>query len=132
MRIATKIVLTAEEHAELAALIRSGLTSMKLALRARIVLLAAEDMQNKDIAVEVGVDRGQVRRWRERYAHSRLPGIERDLPRGAPLLKVDVARLIALTTETTPEAATHWSTRKMGPNLVSAPPAYLAIGVPRV
>lgn len=117
MRIATKIVLTAEEHAELAALIRSGLTSVRLALRARIVLLAAEDMQNKDIAVEVGVDRGQVRRWRERYAHSRLPGIERDLPRGAPLLKVDVARLIALTTETTPEAATHWSTRKMGAEL---------------
>lgn len=72
MRIATKIVLTAEEHAELAALIRSGLTSVRLALRARIVLLAAEDMQNKDIAVEVGVDRGQVRGWRERYAQLRL------------------------------------------------------------
>ncbi|MDB5771021.1 MAG: endonuclease [Burkholderia sp.] len=62
MRIATEIVLTAEEHAELAALIRSGLTSVRLSQRARIVLLAAEGMQNKDIAVELGVDRGQVRR----------------------------------------------------------------------
>jgi transposase/transposase-like protein len=117
VRIATEIVLTTEEHAELAALIRSGLTSVRLALRARIVLLAAEGIQNKDIAVELGVDRGQVRRWRERYAQLRLSGIERDLPRGAPAVKVDVARLVTMTTETTPEAATHWSTRKMAAEL---------------
>ncbi len=43
----------------------------------------------------------------------RLSGIERDLPRGAPPVKVDVARLVALTTESKPEAATHWSTRTM-------------------
>ena len=42
-----------------------------------------------------------------------LQGIERDLPRGAPPVKVDVAKLVELTTQTTPEAATHWSTRKM-------------------
>jgi transposase len=117
VRIATEIVLTTEEHAELAALIRSGLTSVRLALRARIVLLAAEGIQNKDIAVELGVDRGQVRRWRERYAQLRLSGIERDLPRGAPAVKVDVARLVTMTTETTPETATHWSTRKMAAEL---------------
>jgi transposase len=117
VRIATEIVLTTEEHAELAALIRSGLTSVRLALRARIVLLAAEGIQNKDIAVELGVDRGQVRRWRERYAQLRLSGIERDLPRGAPAAKVDVARLVTMTTETTPETATHWSTRKMAAEL---------------
>jgi hypothetical protein len=29
-------------------------------------------------------------------------------------MKVDVAKLVALTTQTKPEAATHWSTRKMG------------------
>ena len=33
--------------------------------------------------------------------------------RGAPPVKVDVARLVALTTQSKPEAATHWSTRKM-------------------
>jgi len=35
-----------------------------------------------------------------------------DLPRGAPAT-VDVARLIEMTTQTKPKAATHWSTRKM-------------------
>lgn len=117
VRIATEIVLDAHERAELEALIRSGLTSVRLAQRARIVLLAADGMQNKDIAVKLGVDRGQVRRWRERYVELRLAGIERDLPRGAPPVKVDVARLVTLTTESKPEAATHWSTRTMAVQL---------------
>ena len=43
-----------------------------------------------------------------------MQGIERDLPRGAPPVKVDVTKLVEVTTQTTPEAATHWSTRKMG------------------
>ena len=117
MRVAPEIVLTHEEHAELTKLVRSKLSSVRLAQRARIVLLAADGMQNKDIARQLGVGRVQVSRWRERYAQSRLAGIERDLPRGAPPAKVDVARLVELTTQTKPEAATHWSTRKMAAEL---------------
>ncbi|MBP0625285.1 hypothetical protein J8I82_36315 [Cupriavidus sp. LEh25] len=49
--------------------------------------------------------------------HTRLAGIEHDLPRGAPPLKVDVARLVELTTQSKPEAATHWSTCKMAAEL---------------
>lgn len=50
MRVAPGIVLTDEEHAELSKLVRSKLSSVRLAQRARIVLLAAEGMQNKAIA----------------------------------------------------------------------------------
>ena len=117
MRVAAQIELTSEERAELTALVRSKLTSVRLALRARIVLLAAQGLQNMEIAAQVGVGRVQVSRWRERYAQSRLAGIERDLPRGAPPVKVDVARLVKLTTESKPEAATHWSTRTMAAEL---------------
>ena len=117
MRVAPEIVLTDKERAELARLVRSKLTSVRLAQRARIVLLAAGRMQNKDIASQLDVGRVQVARWRERYARSRLAGIERDLPRGAPPVKVDVARLVALTTQSKPAAATHWSTRKMAAKL---------------
>ena len=59
--------------------------------------LAADGRQTKDIAVELGIGRVQVSRWRERYAESRRAGIERDLPRGAPPVKVDVARLVELS-----------------------------------
>ena len=117
MRVAPEIVLTNEEHAELSKLARSKRTSVRLALRARIVLLAADGTQNKDIAEQLGVGRVQVSRWRERYARSRLAGIERDLPRGAPPVKVDAARLVELTTQAKPVAATHWSTRKMAAEL---------------
>jgi transposase len=117
MRVAPKIVLTDEERAQMKKLVSSKLTSVRLAQRARIVMLAAEGVQNKDIAKQVGVGRVQVSRWRERYAQSRLAGIEHDLPRGAPPVKVDVARLVELTTQSKPKAGTHWSTRTMATQL---------------
>jgi len=113
MRVAPPLVVTDAERAELTRLVRSRRTSVRLALRARIVLLAAAGRQNKDIAAELGIGRVQVARWRGRYAQERLAGIERDLPRGAPPAKVDAARLVELTTQSQPAAATHWSTRKM-------------------
>jgi transposase len=113
VRVALEIVLTDAERAELTKLVRSKRTSVRLAQRARIVLLAAQGLQNQVIAEQLGVGRVQVSRWRERYATARLAGIERDLPRGAPPATVDVTRLVELTTQSKPEAATHWSTRKM-------------------
>jgi len=117
VRVAPNIVLSDEEHSELTQLVRSKLTSVRLMQRARIVLLAAEGKQNKAIAEQLSLGRIQVARWRERYAQHRLAGIERDRPRGAPPSKVDVARLVELTTQSKPSAATHWSTRTMAAEL---------------
>ena len=117
LRVAPVVELSREQEVELTKLARSKRTSVRLSQRARIVLLAAQGMQNKDIAEQLGVGRVQVSRWRERYAQSGLEGIERDLPRGAPPTKVDVQRLVELTTQAKPAAATHWSTRKMGAEL---------------
>lgn len=117
MRVAPEIVLTSAERADLMRLVRSKRTSVRLEQRAGMILLAADGLQNKDIAEVLGVGRIQVARWRERYAQGRLAGIERDLPRGAPPVKVDVARLVELTTQSKPEAATHWSTRSMAAEL---------------
>ena len=121
LRVAPGIELTAEQEVELTTLARSKRTSVRLAQRAQIVLLAAQGFQNKDIAEQLGIGRVQVARWRERYLASGLQGIERDLPRGAPPVKVDVAKLVELTTQSTPEAATHWSTRKMAAVLEVSP-----------
>jgi transposase len=121
LRVAPAIELTDEQQGELRRLARSKRISVRLAQRARIVLLAAQGLQNKDIAQALGIGRVQVARWRERYLQSGVQGIERDLPRGAPPVKVDVARLVELTTQSTPEAATHWSTRKMAAVLDVSP-----------
>jgi transposase len=117
VRVAPEIVLSDAERAELTRLVRSKLTSVRLAQRARMVLLAADGLQNKAIAEQVGAGRVQVARWRERYGRLRLAGIERDLPRGAPPVRVDVARLVELTTQSKPQAATQWSTRSMAAEL---------------
>jgi len=114
MRVAPVVELSEEQKDELTKLARSKRTSVRLSQRARIVLLAAQGLQNKDISEQLGVGRVQVSRWRERYVQFGLEGIERDLPRGAPPVKVDVQKLVELTTQSQPEAATHWSTRKMG------------------
>jgi len=121
VRVAPGIELSQEEAAELTRLVRSKLSSVRLVERARIVLLAAQGMQNLQIAQELGIDRITAGRWRQRYIDSGLAGIERDLPRGAPPAKVDVARLVELTTQSQPEAATHWSTRKMAAVLQVSP-----------
>jgi len=121
VRVAPAIELNAQEQAELTRLSRAKTTSVRLAERARIVLLAAQGLQNREIAEQLGIDRMTAGRWRQRYLESGLEGIERDLPRGAPPVKVDAARLVELTTQTTPEAATHWSTRKMAAVLGVAP-----------
>jgi transposase len=117
LRVAPVVVLSVEQEAELTKLARSKRTSVRLSQRARIVLLAAQGLQNKDIAEQLGIGRVQVSRWRERYVEAGLEGIERDLPRGAPPLKVDVQKLVELTTQSKPQAATHWSTRKMAAEL---------------
>ena len=121
MRVAPAVELTDEEESDLTRMARSRTVSVRLAQRARIVLLAALGMQNKDIANALGVGRVQVGRWRDRFSEAGLPGIEQDLPRGAPPVKVDVARLVELTTQSKPEAATHWSTRTMAALLKVSP-----------
>jgi transposase len=117
VRVDPVVLLSEEQEAELTKLVRSQSTSVRLSQRARIVLLAEKGLQNKVIADQFGVGRVQVARWRERYVESSLDGIERDLPRGAPPAKADVKKPVELTTQTKPEAATHWSTRKMAAQL---------------
>jgi transposase len=121
MRVAPAIELTDEQKIELTRLARSKRSSVRLAQRAQIVLLAATGLPNTAIAEQLGIGRVQVGRWRQRFLESGLQGIERDLPRGAPPVKVDVARLVELTTQTQPEAATHWSTRTMAAELHVSP-----------
>src|SRR5918995_6620750 len=111
----TALDLSEAERAELQGLSRRRKTAQALALRARIVLRAAEGLSNTAIAAELGVAKHTVGKWRERFAVRRLEGL-RDEPRsGAPRTVTDerVAELLVRTLETAPEDATHWSTRSM-------------------
>ena len=65
------------------------------------------------IAGEVGVGRIQVGRWRKRFAQRGLSGIEADLPRSGRKRRIDAGKIVRLTTQSTPQGATHWSTRTL-------------------
>ena len=90
-------------------------TAQALALRSRIVLACAEGRSNTAVAAELRVCVDTVGKWRSRFLEQRLDGLL-DQPRsGRPRMidDADVERVIALTLETTPKDATHWSTRSM-------------------
>jgi transposase len=83
--------------------------------RARIVLLAADEVPGKQIAAMVGCAEGTVVTWRGRYAERGLAGLA-DLPRSgkpSPLPEGLRDRVLELTLTEPPTAlgATHWSSR---------------------
>jgi transposase len=86
-----------------------------LALRARIVLCAAEGLGNTQVAERLGVRRGTVARWRSRFVVDGLDGLLDEPRPGRPRTVTDdqVEAVITTTLESTPRDATHWSTRSM-------------------
>jgi transposase len=113
MRTASVIELTDEQRQQLQRWTRSSTVSVRLARRARIILLAAEGMDSHRIAAAVSVGRVQVGRWRKRFAESGLAGIETDLLRSGRKRRINAAKVVRLTTQSTPQGATHWSTRTL-------------------
>jgi transposase len=74
-RRATAISLTPDERRELERRMRARTSRQQDALRARIVLRAADGATNSAIAAEVGVARHTVQHWRDCFAADRLAGL---------------------------------------------------------
>ena len=86
-----------------------------LAQRARIILLCAEGLNNTEVSGRLHITKQTVGKWRSRFVQKRLDGLT-DEPRPGTSQRLsdkDVERLIAMTLESTPKDATHWSTRSM-------------------
>ena len=109
------IELTDEEHAQLESWARRPKSSQALAQRARIVLLAGEGKRNVEIVREVGCSAPTVVKWRGRFAADRLEALVDEPRPGRPRTITDeqVHEVITKTLESTPNDATHWSTRAM-------------------
>jgi len=109
------LVLTDEERDQLKCWARRPTTSQRLALRSRIVLACGTGATNADVAEELGITRPTVGKWRARFLEHRLDGLVDEPRPGAPrtITDEDVDRVVALTLESKPKNATHWSTRSM-------------------
>ena len=79
-----QIVLLPEERHMLEPLARRYTAPYRDVLRAKIVLLAAEGLQNKAIAARLDTPRQIVRKWRQRYLEEGLAGLEERPRRGRP------------------------------------------------
>ena len=120
MKVAPKIVLDEAERTTLVRWSRGRSTALRLVLRAKIVLLAAEGKLNREIAVDLATAPKTVCLWRRRFAKGRLAGIEKDSPRGGrkPSKRNALAhKIIHMTTQERPANATHWSTRTLAKEL---------------
>ena len=109
------IELTDEERETLERWARRPKSAQALALRCRIVLGAAQDHSNTDIAAELGCCATTVGKWRNRFAQRCLDGLH-DEPRPGPprtVTDAQIEEVIVKTLEQTPADATHWSTRSM-------------------
>jgi len=129
-KTAIAIDLTAIERRELESLASRRKTAQGLAQRARIVLLAAEGEDNKDISVRLGAAPNTVGKWRRRFAQLRMDGVYDEPRPGAPRRIGDdeVAEVIRQTLETTPPGATYWSVRAMAKAAGFAPSRSIGSG----
>jgi transposase len=116
---AVVIELVAEEREQLEAWARRPTSAQALALRARIVLVAAEGLNNTEIADRLSVSLSTVRKWRNRFAPLRLGGLLDEPRPGRPRTVSDqqVEAVITRTLESAPRDATHWSTRSLAAEL---------------
>jgi transposase len=110
MRLAALVVCD-EDRDELASWVRSRTIDHRFAQRARIVLLAADGVSNRQIGDMVGMHYNQVAVWRSRYGEFGVDGLYDEERPGRPPVYThdDVIRIVALMTEMPPDGATRWT-----------------------
>src|SRR4249920_1526432 len=91
----------------------------RAAKRARIVLLAADGLPNRQIAPLVGMNQHTVAQWRRRFAAERLAGLQDRKRPGRPLVYDHDQRLriVATVTQQPPDPASHWSHSQLAKEL---------------
>ena len=78
------IVLSTEEKRALEDRARKYTSPYFEVIRSKIVLLAADGLENKQIGEQLSVPRQIVSRWRKRFFYERLLGLDERSRRGRP------------------------------------------------
>jgi len=79
-----EIILTNEEREHLISLARKYTAPYRDIIRAQVILMAAEGMENKEIGEKLNLPRKTVSKWRKRFFYEREKGLV-DRPRaGGP------------------------------------------------
>jgi transposase len=126
------VELTDEERRELEGLARRHKTGQQVADRARIVLRAADGLNNSEIARELTLEPDTVRLWRQRWLDVSEVALEEldvadrlsDAPRSGTPARItpeQVARIVALACEAPSESGrpiSQWSTTELAAEIM--------------
>jgi transposase len=116
MRKGISITVTPVDRVRLQSIIRDRNSPQKHVWRARIIVLTADGEGTTAVMRTVGKGKTVVWRWQERFMHEGVEGLTRDKTRPSripPLLAETVDRVVALTNQAPPHAATHWTAPAM-------------------
>lgn len=125
MHVAASLVLRSGDRDRLVVLAQGG-TADSRALRARIILMAADGVSNTAIAATLPCSRPTVAVWRRRYRRNGLAGLD-DLPRTGRPPTVSETAVLATTMLSPPAprsgqaAFPHWSARGLASTLGVSP-----------
>jgi transposase len=80
------LLLDCEEKQLLQAITRKYTSPYRDVMRAKVVLLAAQGLSNKEIGKRLDLPRQIVSKWRKRFFDQRLAGLQEQSRRGRPRL----------------------------------------------
>ena len=114
-----RISVTATEQEELERRSKLKRKRRSVAFRAQIVLHCARGKTDTEVAALLRTSNNTVGMWRGRFLDRGVAGLFDEARPGAPRKVGDerIEELITRTLESTPEGATHWSTRLMARKL---------------
>lgn len=115
-KVASAVVLSEADRNRLESWVRAQFTPQQVALRSRILLMAANGKQDLEIADELNVNRHTPALWRKRFRMQGLEGVWEVQPgrgRKPAYDEEKVAAIVAATVQTKPKGSTHWSCRTM-------------------
>ena len=108
-----ELVISEAQRAELERLAQQSRRSRSVAFRARIVLECGRGLSNAAVAAKLRTTGFTVGFWRNRFIAGGVAGLGDEARPGAPRQIGDdkIERVVRLTLEKTPKAATPWSSR---------------------
>lgn len=118
-RIAAKIVCTEMELKALKKLISSHTSEQRLVERAEIILRCHEGQRTDQIAEAFGKRPNTIAKWRTRFSHSRLDGLNDAVRSGKPKKYTDADRNAVLKTleQPVPKGQSHWDGQSIAKEL---------------
>jgi putative transposase len=129
-RLAPKpLSLEPEARQQLQALLNRHSTPQQIALRAKIVMLAAEGRNHHEIARELDISHQMARRWRKRWLEGHLSGLDvaerlQDAERSGAPAKFELEQIIQLfklacdNPEDYQRPISEWTNRELADELI--------------